>query len=168
MANNPGLEVRTVRPEDYAEVGELLVNVYVGEGFSPVERTPGLRNAEPLATEGQLLVAREVQAGLLGTVVLFRGGTHHAEVAREQEAEIRLLAVAPVARGRGVGEALVAECIRRARHLGCQRLVLSTQPTMASAQRLYERLGFVRVPERDWSKAGSPRLVYTLELAQSR
>ncbi|MFE8600812.1 GNAT family N-acetyltransferase [Archangium violaceum] len=168
MASNPGLELRTARPEEYAEVGELLVNVYVGEGFSPIERTPGLRNAEPLATEGQLLIARDEQAELLGTVVLFRGGAHHAEVAREQEAEIRLLAVAPIARGRGVGEALVAECIRRARHLGCQRLVLSTQPTMTSAQRLYERLGFVRTSARDWSKAGSPRLVYALELTPGR
>ena len=102
MASNPGLKVRTARPEDYAEVGELLVNVYVGEGFSPAERAPALRHAEPLATEGQLLIARDEQAGLLGTVALFRGGVHHAEIAREQEAEIRLLAVAPVARDRGV------------------------------------------------------------------
>ncbi len=166
MKTGSSLEIRTARPEDYPEVGELLVSVYVGEGFSAPERAPVLRHAEPLATEGQLLVAREERTGVLGTVTLARGGVRHAEIAGEEEAELRLLAVAPVARGRGVGEALVAECIHRARDLGCQRLVLSTRPTMTSAQRLYERLGFVRTPERDWSKAGSPRLVYALELAQ--
>ena len=160
------LEVRTARPNEYPEVGELLVSVYVGEGFSPAERAPGLRAVEPLATGGELLVAWDEREGVLGTGTFVLGGTPQAETAGEGEAELRLLAVAPVARGRGIGEALVAECIRRARERGCQRLVLSTRPTMAPAQRLYARLGFVRAPERDWSKAGSPRIVFTLELAR--
>ncbi|MCZ9344350.1 GNAT family N-acetyltransferase, partial [Streptomyces sp. TRM76130] len=53
--------------------------------------------------------------------------------------------------GRGVGEALVRACVDRARGVdGCARLILSTQETMHAAHRLYERLGFVRTPERDW------------------
>jgi ribosomal protein S18 acetylase RimI-like enzyme len=164
--SDASLELRTARLEEYPAVGELLVSVYVGEGFSPAERAPGLRAVEPLATGGELLVARNEREGVVGTVTFALGGTPQAEIAREGEAEIRLLAVAPVTRGRGIGEALVAECIRRARERGCQRLVLSTRPTMASAQRLYARIGFVRTPERDWSKAGSPRIVFTLELAR--
>lgn len=160
-------EVRTARPEEYPEVGELLVSVYVGEGFSPAERAPGLRTVEPLATQAELLVARNEREGVVGTATFVLSGTPQTEIARENEAELRLLAVAPTARGCGVGKALVSECIRRARARGCQRLVLSTRPTMASAQRLYTRAGFVRAPERDWSKADSPRLVFTLELAQS-
>lgn len=121
---------------------------------------------EPLASEGQRLVAREEQAGLLEAVALFRGGVHHAEIARKGEAEIRLLAVTPIARGpwrrRGPGGRMHPP----RRHLGCQRLVISTRPPMPSAQRQYERLRFVRAPECDWSKAGSPWLVYTLELDQ--
>ena len=31
------------------------------------------------------------------------------------------------------------------------RVVLSSQPTMYSAHRIYGRLGFVRTPERDWN-----------------
>lgn len=160
------LEVRTALPEEYPAVGELLVSVYVDEGYSAPERAPGLRAVEPLAAEAELLVARDERTGVVGTVTFALGGTPQAEIAREGEAEIRLLAVAPTARGRGIGEALVAESIRRARERGCQRLVLSTRPTMAPAQRLYTRTGFVRAPERDWSKAGSPRIVYTLELAR--
>jgi hypothetical protein len=35
---------------------------------------------------------------------------------------------------------------------------------MASAQRLYERLGFERDPEHDWSPAPGIVLAFTLEL----
>src|SRR6185437_9111082 len=66
------------------------------------------------------------------------------------EVEFRMLATLPAARGRGVGETLVRACIERARAAGAPRLVLSTGPEMTAAHRLYERLGFVRVPERDW------------------
>jgi ribosomal protein S18 acetylase RimI-like enzyme len=75
-----------------------------------------------------------------------------ADIARPSEAEIRMLAVAHEARGRGAGEALVRACVDRARATdGCVRVVLSTQRTMHSAHRIYERLGFVRTPERDLS-----------------
>ena len=70
---------------------------------------------------------------------------------RDGEAEFRTLAVAPAGRGRGVGTALVRECIDRARALGRRRVVLSTQPMMHAAHRVYERFGFTRAPERDWS-----------------
>jgi ribosomal protein S18 acetylase RimI-like enzyme len=32
-------------------------------------------------------------------------------------------------------------------------LVLSTKPVMVAAQRLYTRVGFERMPERDWEYA---------------
>jgi ribosomal protein S18 acetylase RimI-like enzyme len=75
-----------------------------------------------------------------------------ADIALPGEAEIRMLAVAHEARGQGAGEALVRACVDRARATdGCVRVVLSTQRTMHAAHRIYERLGFVRVPERDWN-----------------
>ncbi|MGQ4445355.1 GNAT family N-acetyltransferase, partial [Streptomyces violaceoruber] len=75
-----------------------------------------------------------------------------ADIARPGEAEIRMLAVAREARGRGAGEALVRACADRARAVpGCTGVVLSTQAAMRTAHRLYERLGFVRTPDRDWN-----------------
>jgi len=75
-----------------------------------------------------------------------------ADIARPGEAEIRTLAVRREARGRGAGEALVRACVDRARATaGCSSVVLSSQRAMHSAHRLYERLGFVRTPERDWN-----------------
>jgi ribosomal protein S18 acetylase RimI-like enzyme len=66
-----------------------------------------------------------------------------------------LLAVPPAWRGEGVGELLVAECVRRAREMGARELGLHTSRSMRAAMRLYERLGFVRAPERDFTPEGT-------------
>ena len=72
-----------------------------------------------------------------------------------------MLAVRKNARARGVGEALVRECIERSQLADATALVLWTQPIMLAAQRLYERLGFVRDPLRNVPDArGWDRMVY--------
>lgn len=67
--------------------------------------------------------------------------------------EVRLLAVAPAARGRGVGAALMGECIRRARATGATVLSLHTTDLMRVAKAMYERMGFVRAPDIDFTPA---------------
>lgn len=69
----------------------------------------------------------------------------------DHEGEFRMLAVAPAARGRGVGTALATLCEEQARAHGATAMVLSSLPEMTSAHGIYERLGYRRVPERDWS-----------------
>ncbi|HEY7781494.1 MAG TPA: GNAT family N-acetyltransferase [Ktedonobacterales bacterium] len=64
--------------------------------------------------------------------------------------EVRLMAVAPDARGQGIGAALLRECERRARLGGATTLGLHTHDAMRAAIRLYERAGFVRAPELDF------------------
>jgi ribosomal protein S18 acetylase RimI-like enzyme len=76
-----------------------------------------------------------------------------------------MLAVAHDARGLGVGAALVQHVVNRARELELDGLAMSTQPTMLSAHRIYQRLGFERTPERDWSPVpGVELLTYRLAL----
>ena len=67
--------------------------------------------------------------------------------------EVRLLAVAPEARGKGVARRLMNECIQRARAAGAPALTLHTTDMMAAAMRLYERMGFAHAPELDFSLA---------------
>uniref|UniRef100_UPI0035653628 GNAT family N-acetyltransferase n=1 Tax=Nocardioides sp. TaxID=35761 RepID=UPI0035653628 len=61
--------------------------------------------------------------------------------------------------------ALVRHVLDRAREAGSSRVVLSTLAEMSAAHRLYERLGFRRAPERDWSpREGIDLVAYLLDL----
>ncbi|ASR34651.1 acetyltransferase [Prauserella marina] len=147
--------VRAPRPEEIAALGELTVAAYSGDGYLDYadadSYAAALRDAAKRAERAELLGAFDGEGTPLGTVTVAPHGSHYAELAQESEIEFRMLAVAPSARGRGVGELLVRAVFDRARRLGAHRVVLCTQPDMTPAHRLYERLGFRRLPERDWS-----------------
>jgi ribosomal protein S18 acetylase RimI-like enzyme len=78
-----------------------------------------------------------------------------------------MLAVAPSSQRMGVGEALVRLVLDRFREEGATAIVLSSLPQMTEAHRLYERLGFVRTPERDWQPLPHIRLIaFRLDLQE--
>ena len=151
-------------------VGHLTADSFVNDGHVGPgdDYATRLRDGRDRSERAELLVAVDPATGaLLGSVTFAAPGSPYADLARGQEGEFRMLAVSPQARGRGAGEALVRACIERARDLGLARMVMSTKPAMVSAHRIYERLGFVRTPERDWSPApGIELMTYALELAQ--
>lgn len=160
--------VRLARPEEYEAIGNLVADAYRDEGFVHGVYLDVLRNAARRATEAELLVAIDREDQIAGTITYAAGGTPFADVAGPGEAEFRMLAVAPETRGQGVGERLVLACIERARAQGRARLVISTQAEMEIAHRLYERLGFVRAPKRDWSPEPGVQLrVYRLDLGNA-
>ncbi len=114
--------------------------------------------------EAEVWVALEGEE-LLGNVTVCPPGSPWCELAADGEGEFRMLAVAPTAQGRGVGHALAALVVERFRRDGARAVVLSSLPAMAGAHRIYERLGFVRAPHRDWSPgAGVDLLAYRLDL----
>ena len=72
-----------------------------------------------------------------------------AEGLQPGQANIRLLAVDPGARGRGVGRRLVKACVQVARSAGKEVVTLHTTEQMVAAQRIYRSLGFRRDRSRD-------------------
>ncbi|MCX5393094.1 GNAT family N-acetyltransferase [Streptomyces sp. NPDC006482] len=161
--------IRAVRPEEYEELGELTGLTYLNDGLllhgADDFYLDVLRDTARRAREAEVLVAVDAEDGIIGGVTFAPGATTWADIAVAGEAEFRMLVVSPKARGRGVGEALVRFCADRARALpGCARLVLSTDPKMVAAHRIYERMGFVRTPERDWDPVpGHSLRTYALE-----
>lgn len=158
--------LRRARPDELDAVGRLTVEAYVEGGVIAADAPylAFLGDAHHRDAEGEVWVAVD-DRGVVGTVTFVEHGSTLSEVSRKGEAEIRSLAVAPTAAGAGLGEALTRLMVARARERGCAALVLSSLTTMHAAHRIYERLGFVRLPERDWSPVEGVSLVaYTLTL----
>ena len=145
--------VRRIRNSEHAALGDVTVSAYrTIPGYAPTAGYESvLGNVAGRAESAEVLVAVDRDGAVLGGVAYVPGLGPLAEFDGEDEAGIRMLAVDPAAQGRGVGSLLARECVARARAAGKARLVLHTTPAMTSAHRLYERLGFVRVPEQDWS-----------------
>ena len=144
--------IRPALPTEYDAVGDLVVEAYAYDGFLPAgsDYALTLRNAADRAAKAELWVAANATE-LLGTVTYCPPGSVYREIAEDDEGEFRMLGVSSRARGLGVGTALTVKCIERSRELGLARLVMSSASYMTTAHRIYERLGFIRLPVRDWS-----------------
>jgi ribosomal protein S18 acetylase RimI-like enzyme len=158
------LRVEPATPADFARIAELTAGVYRDEGLAPEEYQRELRDVAGRAGRAELLVARDGDR-VVGSVALVLSGDFREISDSDDEAAFRMLVVDPAVRGRGIGELLVRECLHRAGAAGKRRMVLSTDPGMRAAHRLYERLGFTRLPERDWSPLpGVHLMAYCLDL----
>jgi GNAT superfamily N-acetyltransferase len=162
--DDPALVIEEARAEDFPAIADLTAGVYLAEGFAPAEYVPALRDVAGRAAHARLLVARSGDR-IVGSVALVLDG-HLGEVLEaDDEAGFRMLVVDASARGQGVAARLVVECLDRARAAGKRRMVISTDQRMHAAHRLYERLGFSRLPERDWKPLpGIQLLVYARPL----
>ena len=168
MVQPPPASALSVEPagtEDFARIAELTVGVYVDGGLASEGYAPELVDVAGRASRSELLVVRDADGRLVGSVALVLSGDFGNITTSDAEAAFRMLVVDPTAQGRGIGELLVTACLDRARAVGKRRMVLSTDPRMTAAHRLYQRLGFTRLPERDWSpEPGIDLLTYACEL----
>jgi ribosomal protein S18 acetylase RimI-like enzyme len=161
------MPIRDANSDEFPEIGDIRVGAYRADGFlspdsryAPMLREIGIDGLDPI------LVAVDGDGALIGTVTLQVWPQGGGVVKGPGEAEIRALAVRPVARGAGVGRMLLAAVIDRAARLGVEHLLLLTQPEMKAAHHLYDAAGFTRLPERDWSPEPGVRLLaYGLVLA---
>ena len=176
---NPGASqdftVRRAEPEELPALGRL-----VAEAYAALPGMPGpadqpkyyamVRNAAGRAANPaiRILAAVGSTGELLGSADFIEDMAHYASggtaSTRKNASGIRLLAVAPGARGRGIGKALTLDCIARARVLERATVVLHTTRAMQTAWRMYEQLGFQRSPDLDFRQGDLEVFGFELDL----
>ncbi len=164
------MNIRNARIEELDEVAQVISAAYhqYSAIIPPEQWQPYLNNL--IDVRGRLdkaeLIVAEEDGRILGAVTFFPDGAASTEEGwTEDYSGIRILAVPPDARGRGLGRILTEEGIRRSRELGVRYVGLHTTEFMAVAKAMYERMGFERIPEFDFKPA--PQVVvmaYRLEL----
>jgi ribosomal protein S18 acetylase RimI-like enzyme len=128
-------QVREATPELVETIRGLLPQL------TEARKPPTLEQLREVVANPTLLLARDDDGSVLGTLtfVLYR-------VSSGMKGRLEDVIVDESARGRGVGETLVREGMRRANEAGVLMLELTSMPYRQSANRLYRRLGFVRKP----------------------
>ena len=129
--------------EQLTEADEDLVAVVARllPQLTEARTPPTLEKLQETVATQQMLVVRDDDGHIIGmaTLVLYR-------VSSGLKGRIEDVIVDESARGRGIGDALMREGMRRASEARVLMLELNSMPYRQSANRLYKRLGFVRKP----------------------
>ncbi|HSR11033.1 MAG TPA: GNAT family N-acetyltransferase [Thermodesulfobacteriota bacterium] len=148
-ARSGKIRIRNARPGDLEKIREVTISAFLQYASRMPDRWEDYRQnivetlAEAKITE---LIVAEQDGVLVGSVVLYPPGSPSSPEAPQ----VRLLAVVPSARGKGVGAALMRQCIRRAKKKGAEVLALHTTDLMSVAMHMYEKMGFTRAPDLDF------------------
>lgn len=145
-----GVTIRPVRESEFDEAGRVTAAAYSAsyDALSPAY-LESLTDVFGRVARGEVWVAVDEDDTILGTVWVPRAGERLSELAEADELDFRQLAVAPAARGRGIGAALTLAVIELARERGARRVVMNSGPEMLGAHALYAKLGFRRLTERE-------------------
>lgn len=145
------IEVRPVRPDEFDEAGRVTADAYreFADSDSWDSYLRELADVGSRAEVATVLVAVD-DGEILGTLTLELDRRIHGDdpPLPPREGHIRMLGVAPGARGRGVARALLDASFEVAREAGRTRISLHTTQRMRAAQAMYESLGFERLPDR--------------------
>jgi predicted N-acetyltransferase YhbS len=142
--------IRDLTLRAYAEY-QRIMDPLTWRGLSAALRT-ALASKEPVDR-----IVAEDHGTIIGSAMLYpaAANAYADESRRVSWPEVRLVSVAPDARGRGVARALMQECVRRARAAGAPALGIHTSKSMQAAIALYRDMGFVRAPEHDFHPPGA-------------
>jgi predicted N-acetyltransferase YhbS len=167
-----GIFIRDARPGDHAAIRDLTLAAYqeyakplgaYWEGY----KAGILQTLEHVKPAEQIVV--DDNGEIVAAILLYPAGTMFTAPNGDQLAaefpEMRLLAVSPEKRGRGLATLLMRECVERAKALGAKTVMFHTTALMRALP-LYQRVGkFVRTAQFDfWLAPGVMLECYRLAL----
>jgi putative acetyltransferase len=137
-ANADNIYLRPIQEKDNAAIAALIRYVFIELGIPKV----GSAYADPMLdhlyehyqAQGRAYFVLEKNGGIVGGAGIgpLDGAT----------CELQKMYLSQRVRGLGQGERLIQHCLNVAHDLGYQQCYLETMPSMASAQKLYEKMGF--------------------------
>jgi GNAT superfamily N-acetyltransferase len=146
------VEIREVRQDEWDEAGRVTAEAY-DEFVSPDDADWDEYHAEIGDVRGRadrgIVLGAFDDGKILGTATVEFDETLSGDPLPPEVARLRMLGVAPAARGRGVGRALVEAANDLAVRQGRSAMLLHTTDLMETAVALYKDMGFVRDPDRD-------------------
>jgi ribosomal protein S18 acetylase RimI-like enzyme len=160
--------IRGATEHDGPAVVDLWTEAYFTEGEGGRDTPYELAEFEATAASAAHLLVAEHDGEVVGVVALLGPEETSRAVATEGEAELARLVVGSGARRRGFGCALAERCAELALAEGWPAIALWSRPYQVAGHRLYESLGYVRVPERNTvDETGFGRLVFRLSIEPS-
>lgn len=148
---------RPFKKSDEKAIVKIVTEVDEEFGIKRGER-PRI-SLEPFKSKGALYIVAELDAKVCGGGgILPRGGGSVGEC------ELQLLYLKPAARGLGIGQQLLSDCLKAASRAGYQFCYALTSDRFKGATDLYERNGFNKVPHEGWNKRSSCNRLYVKEL----
>jgi mycothiol synthase len=155
-----GYRLRSYRPGDEEGWVRLINSAFATEKrtFDPLVRASFEREFPVSKGESRewILLAERLEDGALGGTTT----AWEAEFEGRRMGLVHWVAVAPEHRGKRLGEALLAAALHAMRARGHTEAFLNTNPALASAVKLYERLGFVPVERMDGRNGGAPTSIH--------
>ena len=147
------IAVRDITAADYDAVARITADAYLGAGYFDSVEYPYMQKIMRVGQRAAVasMIVAERDGVVIGSATLAVEGEEWADIALPGELEFRLLVVDPAVQRSGAGAAMVQAILERARHTeGLHAVSLTTGDDWHGAHALYRKLGFTRVPERDW------------------
>ncbi|MCD2173212.1 bifunctional helix-turn-helix transcriptional regulator/GNAT family N-acetyltransferase [Rhizobium sp. C4] len=160
----PAFDLRQHRPGDMGWIVESQASFYTrehgwNENFEALVAEIVSQFLKSFNPRRERVWIAERDGARIGSIVLADGG--------DDTGKLRLLYVDEAARGLGLGNRLVEECIGFAASAGYRRISLWTNHTLTAARSLYTHKGFRKIEEAEHAMFGPPLVGETWELELS-
>jgi ribosomal protein S18 acetylase RimI-like enzyme len=157
--------IRDASEHDGPAIVDLWTEAYFTEGQGGRDTPYDHADFEATVAVATHLLVAECDEAVVGVVALLAPDEPSRAIAGEGEAELARLAISSDARRRGIGRALAERCAELARAEGWPAIALWSRPYQTAGHRLYESLGYARLPELDSvDETGHGRIVFCLSL----